>query len=116
MATLRSPRQVKDLACAAWAHRDRELALEVVREIAERDLYIQVPKPEPTQQPRAIIARWGIRPCRAACGGIIHPGEKVWWEPNWGVSHLACVGKSALAEGDLELEPEPELPLAPEQV
>lgn len=62
----------------------------VCKTITENDFYINVPKPQSTQTGRETVARWGNRPCRKGCGVMIKPGEKVWWEPNWGISHIEC--------------------------
>lgn len=77
-----TPKQVKDLA--------KSCSCMVCKEIVLQDLYLNIPKPVPTQQGREIVSRWGDRPCKGGCGKIIKPGTKVWWEPNWGISHLEC--------------------------
>lgn len=85
-----TPLQVKQLAVLAVENNDPKCALDACREIKLQDLYLNVPKPRPTHSGKETIARWGNRPCKGGCGKIIKPGERVWWEPNWGVSHLEC--------------------------
>lgn len=88
-----TPKEVKDLAIRAVRDNDEHSAMMVCEEIVENDLYINVPKPTPTQDGRLIVSRWGNRPCKCGCGNIIAPGTKVWWEPNWGISIPEHIGK-----------------------
>jgi hypothetical protein len=60
------------------------------KEISERDLYINVPKPGGFGEPKRTVARWGNRPCKAGCGHIVQVGDDVLWENGWGVSHYVC--------------------------
>ena len=85
-----TPHQVKKCAVEAATHDDYQLALKACRAIADQDLYLNVPKPASTSQGRVIVTRWGNRPCKGGCGKMIPVGTEVWWEPNWGVSHLEC--------------------------
>lgn len=87
------PKKVKDMALFASRNRDKNVALEVCDQITNNDLYINVPKPEPTRNGMYTVARWANRPCKCGCGTMIEPGTKVWWEPNWGISIPGHVGK-----------------------
>ena len=80
----------KILAKDAYQNGDLNKAMEVCRQIATQDLYLNVPKPQPTRKGMETVARWGDRPCKNGCGHMITPGERVWWEPNWGISHIEC--------------------------
>lgn len=91
-----TPKDVKNLAIEAHNTRDEGLALVVCEEIATRDLYINVPKETTSGEGRVITTRWADRPCKAGCGQMVRSGVKAWWEPEWGVSHLRCVGRGGL--------------------
>ena len=88
-----TPVQVKNLLRTSVECADPIMAWPAVLQIVEQDMYINVPKPEPTQQGRITTARWGDRPCKCGCGILIKPGTTVWWEPNWGISIPEHVGK-----------------------
>ena len=88
-----TPIEVKKLLREAVRSKNIAMAWPAVVQIVEQDMYINVPKPEPTEHGRMILSRWGNRPWRCGCGEIIKSGTKVWWEPNWGISIPEHVGR-----------------------
>lgn len=88
------PKQVKNMLVDAVNKNDPNIAWPAVIDLVRQDMYINVAKPAPTQSGRMTVARWGDRPCKCGCGEMIPVGTKVWWEPNWGISIPAHVGKA----------------------
>ena len=86
-----NPKQVKTAAVQAATEGNLALALLVCETITKEDLYINVPKPAYLgAEGKETVCRWANRPCKRGCGRLIQPGTKVWWEPNWGISHIVC--------------------------
>jgi hypothetical protein len=61
------------------------------RDITERDLCLTVSE---LKGEEVVIA-----PCCYGCGVIFKPGERVWWDPNWGAFPLACREEVDVGEG-----------------
>ncbi len=78
-------------------------ALEVCREIAERDLYLNQPRPkEATEDGRWIKAKWANRMCMGECGRLIAVGQRVWWQPSKGLFCVACAKGTLGVQDDAE--------------